>query len=207
MEDVRKKGDVYYPEDLSKSNSADYLIIAPDIFYKHNKIKALAFWRAEYNGFDVAVANTSDIQQQFGPGEAGIRDFIGHVYNLWTAPNSSDGRVAYVLLIGDVEHIPVHISDGNSMFLEKCPDTATDNWYACVSGEDYIPDVMLGRLPVKDTDELNNMVDKIIQYERNPHRGEWIKRALLIAGTVNGVLDDLKYVKNEILFPAGYCNG
>ncbi|MFC1716276.1 C25 family cysteine peptidase [Candidatus Poribacteria bacterium] len=204
MGNIREEGDVYYPADLSRRNSADYLIIAPDVFYEHRKIRDLASWRAEYNGFDVAVANTSDIQQQFGAGKVGIRDFIGHVYDQWTASSSSDGHVSYVLLIGDVEYIPAHLSDSNSMFIQRNKDTATDNWYACVSGEDYIPDVMLGRIPVKNADELDTVVGKIIRYERNPHRGEWIKRALLIAGTVNGALDDLKYTKNEILLPAGY---
>ncbi len=204
MENIREEGDVYYPANLSKNSSADYLIIAPDIFYEHKKIRELASWRAEYNGFDVAVVKTSDIQQQFGAGEVGIRDFIGHVYDLWIAPKSSDRHVAYVLLIGDVEHIPVHISNNNRVFQGEKIDTATDNWYACVSGEDSIPDVMLGRLPVKDTDELNTVVDKIIQYERNPRRGEWIERALLIAGTTNNVLYNLEYTRDEILLPAGY---
>ncbi len=204
MGDVRKEGHVYFPEDPSRVYKADYLIIAPDVFCEHQRVLDLASWRAEYNGFDVAVVNTSDIYSQFGDGDVGIRNFIQHVYNLWTAPGSSDGHIAYVLLVGDVECVPTHIAGFDSAFLRDVKDIATDNWYACVSGEDYLPDIMLGRLSVKNAYELDVVVDKIIQYEKNPYKGEWVKRALLISGTIEAELSKLEYTRDEILLPAGY---
>jgi hypothetical protein len=201
-ENTSKEGNVYNPTNLSKSCKADYLIIAPDVFYKHPKVTDLASWRTKYNGFDVAIVNTSDIYRQFGGGDDGIRNFIKYAYEFWTAPNSSDGHLAYVLFVGDVEYIPTHLSNNNIFFEDT--NIATDNWYACLSGDDYIPDVMLGRLSVKNTYELDVVMDKIIQYEKNPYRGEWVKRVLLITGTIESQIDDLEYTKNEILLPAGY---
>ena len=204
MRDARKEGHVYYPADLSKVCRADYLIIAPDAFYENQRVFDLASWRAEYNGFDVAVVNTSDIYRQFGDGDVGIRNFMQHVYNLWIASGSSDGHVAYVLLVGDVEYVPTHIADCNDAFLRDIKNIATDNWYACVSGEDHLPDIMLGRLSVKNAHELDVVVSKVIQYEKNPYKGDWIKRALLLMGTIERELSKLEYTRDEILLPAGY---
>ena len=203
-QNIQKEGNVYYPTDLSGSSSADYLIITPEIFYENERVRELASWRAEYNGFDVAVVNIPDIYRQFGDGDVGIRNFVQHVYDQWTAPSSSDGHVAYALLVGDVEYVPIHITDYSSTFRYKSEGMATDNWYACVSGEDHLPDIMLGRLSVKNTHELGIFIDKIIQYEKNPNRGDWLKRVLLITGTIDNELDEFEYVKNEILLPAGY---
>ncbi|MBC8229389.1 hypothetical protein H8E77_07580 [bacterium] len=133
MRNADKEGNVYYPTNLSQSCPADYLIISPDVFYEQEKVSDLASWRAQYNGFDVAVVNTSDIYRQFGGGKAGIRDFIKHAYEFWPAPKSSDGHLAYVLLVGDVEDIPTHLSD--KKLFDKDKDIATDNWYACLSFE------------------------------------------------------------------------
>lgn len=70
-----------------------------------------------------------------------------------------------------------HSSEGHS---------ASDNWFASfipeknMKGEDYIPDVAIGRFPVSNNDELAAMVDKTINYSQNTVVGPWKSRVLWI---------------------------
>ncbi|MBD3184091.1 T9SS type A sorting domain-containing protein [Candidatus Poribacteria bacterium] len=197
-------GNINYPEDLLTAQKADYLIIAPNHFYNNEKLRELAEWRSQYTGVDVAVISSSELYYNFGnptssPDER-IRLFIQYAYDYWVSDNMPDKRIGYVLLIGDVEHLPVHVTDRES-FNEI---VVTDNWYACVSGDDYMPDVMLGRLPAKNNSELNTMIDKIIKYEQNPIYGNWANNALLMLGTVESLKMDMEHARDEYLLPAGY---
>lgn len=200
-----QRGNVEYPDNLTAKCSADYIIIAPEEFYTSDKIKELAEWRAQYSGLDVAVASTAQIYDEFAGGTTAesIRYFIQNAYNTWRANHMPDAHVGYVVLIGDVEFIPAYLSEYMSV---GSTDTriATDNWYACVNEDDFIPDVMLGRLSVKNTDELDSLIDKIIQYEREPFYGDWANNALLAMGTIEGFRDDLEHARDEYLLPAGY---
>ena len=196
-------GGVSYPDKLTDSHKADYVIIAPDPFYSSQKLRQLADWRAEYSGVDVAVVSAARLYNYFDSGgrlDETIRTFIEYAYDLWTAEHMPDRHVGYVLLVGDVELLPIHISERRS-FDEAI---ATDNWYACIRGDDLLPDVMLGRLPAKNMTELNIMVDKTIQYEQDPLYGEWANNALLMLGTVESLREDMEYARDEYLLPAGY---
>jgi hypothetical protein len=196
-------GSVSYPDNLTDSHKADYVIIAPDPFYNSQKLRQLADWRAQYSGLDVAVVSAAKLYHHFGSGggsDETIRTFVEYVYDLWIAEHMPDSRVGYILLVGDVELLPVHISDRRS-FDEL---VATDNWYVCVSGDDLLPDIMLGRLPAKSMTELNIMIDKTIRYEQDPLYGEWANNALLMLGTVESLREDMEYARDEYLLPAGY---
>ncbi len=196
-------GSVSYPDNLKENHKADYVIIVPDQFYNSQRIRQLADWRAQYSGLDVVVAPTGKIYHYFGSTgglDERIRSFTQYIYDYWRSENMSDGRVGYVVLIGDIEYLPVHISDKKS----SNERIATDNWYACVSGDDLLPDIMLGRLPAKNLAELNRIIDKIIQYEQNPLYEDWANNVLLVLGTVEYLRDDMETARDEYLLPAGY---
>ncbi len=200
---LTREGVVTIPENLMSDNKADYIIIAPEIFYNTTKLKELAEWRAKYSGLDVAVVSAERLYYSFGSGSKSdetIKSFVSYVYNYWRSNNSNDGRVRYILLIGDVELVPTHISDLQS-FGEAI---ATDNWYVCVQGDDLMPDLMIGRLPAKTLSELNIMIDKIIAYEKNPLYGDWANNALLMLGTVESLKEDLEYARDNYLIPSGF---
>lgn len=195
-------GSVSYPGDLTKSQNADYIIIAPEPFYSSPKLKQLAEWHSQYSGLDVVVAQYEKLYS-FGSGgnkDANIKAFIQYAYNYWKSPHSADGHIRYVLLVGDVEFVPVHISEETS-FDEQ---VVTDNWYACVSGNDLMPDIMIGRFPSKTLNELSIMIDKTIQYEQNPLYSDWANNALLSVGTVESLHTDLEYARDQYLVPGGY---
>ena len=47
---------------------------------------------------------------------------------------------------------------------------------------DLYPDVYLGRLPCRNTNEVKIMVEKIINYEKEKLPDEWFKNLILVAG-------------------------
>jgi hypothetical protein len=60
-------------------------------------------------------------------------------------------------------------------------ETATDEWFVRVSGDDAISDLYIGRLPAKNSDEAATMVNKIIAYEGSLNTKSWEKNVLLLA--------------------------
>jgi hypothetical protein len=60
-------------------------------------------------------------------------------------------------------------------------ETAIDDWFCQIVGDDALADLHLGRLPARDVDEARIMVSKIISYEETPKDQPWHKRLLLVA--------------------------
>ncbi|MGM0452953.1 MAG: C25 family cysteine peptidase, partial [Thermodesulfobacteriota bacterium] len=98
---------------------------------------------------------------------AAIKDFLAYAYSNWQP------QPQHVLLVGDANLdyrnyfetdkkniVPVYLSHTPELGL-----TPSDNWYACVEGNDRIPDVYIGRLPGADADTVTDMVHKIVRYE------------------------------------------
>jgi hypothetical protein len=151
------------------SNRCDYLVITHDNFYEGAGPLAED---KRGKGQEVMVVNLSDIYNEFpGNDNDTIRDFIDYAYHNWTlAPT-------YVLLIGDIEYVPT-----NYGLYHNYEDNyaATDLFYATVAGDDYFPDIFVGRISVKNTVELDAVVEKIVGY---PYSGEtdWYKKAMLVS--------------------------
>jgi ELWxxDGT repeat protein len=72
-------------------------------------------------------------------------------------------RPSYVLLLGDDEFIPVW-----KRSTVQDDTTGTDLDYSLLAGNDLLADVSLARIPVDTADQAQIVVDKIINYERNP---------------------------------------
>ena len=161
-------------EDLhNTSNRAGYLIITNDTFYK--SIQPLATWKTK-KGMEAFVANVSAIYSQFPADNSyeSIREFINYTYYNWARAPS------HVLLVGDVEYVPTYY------YYDPYYDyTATDHWYSCLAGGDYLSDVFIGRLSVKTTAETDEAVNKVVNYESNPYLAEtaWYKKAMLVSDT------------------------
>lgn len=69
----------------------------------------------------------------------------------------------YLLIIGDMDDVPARYAWSNSV------KHVTDLYYGCMDGNgDHIPDIYRGRIPVSTPDEANIVIDKIINYEKNP---------------------------------------
>ncbi len=165
---------------LASSNKADYLIITHDLFTTEcEKLKDLKVEQ----GFAPEIVTVRDIYDQFNYGvksPLAIKDFIKWVYNNW----NQDTPLEYVLLVGDAD---VNYRSENdqvpTIFYNtlKYGAAESDYQYALLEGDDYLPEVVVARLPVNSVYELQNYLDKLENYPEDPN-GRWTNQSLFIAG-------------------------
>lgn len=170
--------------DVGDASGGDYLIISPADFIP--ALEDLIALRTS-QGMKVAVRDLLSIYDYFGwgiPDPVAIRNFIEFAYTSW------ERRPVYVLLVGDGTADPKqYLPSSSKTFLppylvEVDPwagETAADNRYVTVDGNDVLPDMLAGRLPANSLEETREMVAKIVDYETRKENGEWIKTALVVA--------------------------
>ncbi len=144
-------------------NPLSLLIIVPDKWY--NIAKELALWKRK-KGFVVRVKKLSEV----GNTTDLIKLYIRNAYYTWENPPY------YVILVGDVDSIPYFSGTGDLT-------PPTDLYYSTMDDTDYLPDIALGRLSVKDSAEFVNVIKKIICYERCDSPLFWLNRAYFIASS------------------------
>jgi PKD repeat protein len=75
----------------------------------------------------------------------------------------NQNQLSYVLLLGDHNKVP-----GYSL-ISHLGVFPTDRPYVCMDGlNDYFPDIAVGRISVNSSQQAMNVVEKIINYEKNP---------------------------------------
>ena len=164
-------------------NQADYIVITHPDF--RQGIQPLVEWR-ESQGVRVKVATIEEVYDAFSYGltdPAAIRDFLHYAYQHWTRP-----APRYVLLVGDASYdYRDNLKAPNKNFVPTylvqtrfVGQTASDNWFVDFD-EDRLPEMAIGRLPVKSAAEIKIVVEKTIGYERNAVPGEWRQRVLFVA--------------------------
>ncbi|MFM8322093.1 MAG: C25 family cysteine peptidase [Chloroflexota bacterium] len=201
----------YQPVDLkSSANAADYILITPPAFY--NDMLPLAAFRSN-QGLRVKVVTTDQIYDEFSGGlvdPQAIHDFLAAAYTGWTRP-----APRYVLLAGDGNYDPRNYQGaGETSFIPAyilpvdytVINTATDNRYVTVSGDDNLPEMAIGRLPVKTSAEAQAMVSKLIAYEQAPAAGGWNSQVLFISDNPDAAGDFYAYSNGvaDGSLPAGY---
>ncbi|MBA7622840.1 hypothetical protein ES703_30227 [subsurface metagenome] len=149
---------------------ANYLIITHDHFY--SAILPLKTHRETVDEFTVKIVKLSEIP----PGNANaIKRYIRNAYYTWTPPPT------YVLLVGDVDYLPTNYVTNHPSPYENHEKIGTDLYYSTVAGNDYIPDLFLGRLPGDTLGQIKLMVERIINYEKNPPTNTCMFTRVLLA--------------------------
>jgi hypothetical protein len=126
--------------------------------------------RTEYNGFDLVITRLSSIYNLMPDSLTQldrIRDLIKNTYNDENALHTYDGKLAYVNQFGDVdlwnglEYIPTHYEDelhgGYDVYFIQL--TQQEGTY------DIYPDLMISRCPADSTEQVENVVSKVISFE------------------------------------------
>jgi len=173
----------------STSNSAEYIIITHEEFYDQSL--ALAAHRENISpGMTAKVVKIEDIYNQFSWGlfdPLAIRDFLKYAFENWADPQPS-----YVVLVGDGHYdYRNNIYSGGLMFIppyEVSPGFGSDENYVYFGTYGYLdsdsddsPDMIIGRLPANNTDQMEVMLNKIINYEANPTMGRWRNNIIIAA--------------------------
>ena len=125
--------------------------------------------RRESQGLSVALVDVEDLYDEFNFGNKSpqtIRDFLINTTTNWDKPPR------FVLLVGDASFDPRnYFGEGDYDFVPTkivetfYLETASDDWFADVDGNG-LPDIAVGRLPVRKSEEAATVVTKILGYER-----------------------------------------
>ncbi len=117
--------------------------------------------------------------------------------------NHTGGGLRYLLIGGDEEVVraralwtgikmgweefsgPTLFSDHYYAGLSHDWDANRDGRYGDLGEEDWDAEVAVGRVPVSSPTEAAIVVDKLLDYEMRPEIGDWMKRAVLAASTMN----------------------
>ena len=140
------------------TDECEYIIISPtgpDFLAWADSIKQ---FRTEQG----IITKVFPVDQIGGNTETAIEAFIDNAYNTWTI------KPVACLILGD------YGSDGTKNIISHLythpasyPDFASDNKYADVNN-DEMPDVVFSRITANDASQLQIMVSKFLNYERNP---------------------------------------
>lgn len=131
---------------LGQNNTKGYLIVTIPKYAA--AVNRLAEWKRTL-GYDVTV------QEKDSWSTEEVKGIISNLYN--------KGNLYYLLLFGDYEDVPSYTS--KTMGISHVSDLR----YGCMDGaNDNTPDIHRGRISVTNISEANTVVDKIIQYEKNP---------------------------------------
>ncbi len=180
----------YTPVDLlANTNRYDYIIITHGDFW--DEMQPLARYRSFF--YDVAMIDVQEIYNSFNGGmmsAEAIRDFLSYAYNNW-----SGAQPEFVLLVGDGavdmrNYLGVTPRTYMPPFLVTVDpylgETASDNRFVMLAGNDILPDMAIGRFPAGSEADVVNMVKKTLDYEINPPAGDWTKNVLFIADDLEG---------------------
>jgi hypothetical protein len=191
------------------SNAADYVIITHrNIGWDANGdpypwlIDDLISLR-EGQGLTVEAIDVQDIFDEFSYGidsPQAIKDFLSYAYANWSTP-----ALQYVVLVGDSSFDPKQywVPDAGNflpaylMFTDYMGETASDQWYGCISGDDALADIYIGRLPAADQVEADAMVAKIDDYENTANSKDWEKNVVLVADNADSEWEYVFEIMNE----------
>lgn len=166
----------------SPDNSADLIILTNHLL--KDSLGELVSLR-ESQGYTVKVVDVQDVYDEFNFGVLdphAIREMVRYAIAEW-----SRAPVA-LLIIGDTTHdFDKKNKDRNIVptFLTHVPSwgpASSDDWFTTVAGNDILPDILVGRIPVATGEELQSVIGKIVSNEKNTVYNTWRDKFLLIGG-------------------------
>jgi len=169
-----------------------YLIITADV-YESGLADFVALKGSL--GFDVSVASLTDVG---GTTTTAIKNYITAQYTSPTPP-------VYVLLVGDYNDGIDSITNYQMTSSSK----RTDLYYFTMDGtNDFVPDMLYGRFPVREVSHLSNMIAKYEAYEAASGAEAWVKKAAFLASDDSSFWPVAEatqnYVINTYTGPKGY---
>lgn len=157
---------------------ADILLISGSNIFNSSYVDSLAALWTDRMGLNVAIVDVGVISF-YSPVE--IHDFIEDLYYTGSAEHFGDGHLGFVVLLGDAYEndnitpmVPEYDGYGGTA-------RASDHYYACVIGDDDFEDLMIGRIPVGNQQQLINYYEKLASYTPLPEE-DWTRSILLAAG-------------------------
>ncbi|MBN1900031.1 hypothetical protein JW926_01745 [Candidatus Sumerlaeota bacterium] len=165
------------------------LIYAPNSFQSSSVFDDFVRWKKR-KGIPVTIKDADSYSS----------DYASLFNDIKTFYNNNVCYDIYILLIGDANLL----TSGKYTFKRYWFDTSASTWKSCfvtvasdyyyarVNGDDDYGDVFIGRIPAKNITEMDDMLQKILNYEINPPSGNWPSQSLLCAHYDNAKTDNLE---------------
>ncbi|MEO0095000.1 MAG: C25 family cysteine peptidase [candidate division WOR-3 bacterium] len=153
------KIDFYSPERINSRAGYEYIIIVPNDATFEAWADTIKRWR-KLQGISTEVYTLSEVG---GSDSASIKNFIQNAYNTW-----NPAPVA-VLFLSDYPSSgrDYGITSPSFALPPPDPDGVSDNWYVDFNN-DTLPELHYGRICAQDNAQLDTMIHKFLNYERNP---------------------------------------
>ncbi|MDZ4182930.1 MAG: type IX secretion system sortase PorU [Candidatus Cloacimonadaceae bacterium] len=169
------------PTDLTSDNAQiDNVIIAPDEYLTQAQNLA-DLYLSTYN-IRSKVVKQNDIFNQFNgghPDPAAIRQYVRYVYHNHPAP-----RLTSLTLMGlgtiDWRNFSGQAASRNKIIVYQRGEISSDDYFAMINTSFY-PEIAVGRYPVRNANELSNMINNYVNYTSNPQPGWW-KNSMVFLG-------------------------
>ena len=149
----------------------------------HPFVQDLISWR-RLQGYIVHAVSTAEIG---GSSASVVENYLEDVFSTWEAPPEIVGLIGDT---GGTYGIGHHTYDGG----------ATDVDYSYLLGNDFLPEVFIGRISVNSSSDLSNVINKTLTYERALSQASWwYERAALVGDpATSGVstITTMQYVQN-----------
>ncbi|MBK8807945.1 MAG: hypothetical protein IPO21_15380 [Bacteroidales bacterium] len=179
---------------ISGIQNVKYLIIAHKDLW--GGIQQFASYKRNL-GYDVTLVSTWET----GTEKYGIRNYIKSKYD------NKDTRPVFVLLVGGPDHIEHFGWYDDNLDLQDNGDSehpATDLDFTLLDGDDFYPDILIGRFFVDENDDLKGITRRLMYSET--HLDELGENALLISGGPEDYFEEnLTEIEDEIVLPNGYA--
>ncbi len=182
----------WYPaQSKANNNSANYNYVIITTSELQSAVSALVAWKTNL-GYSVNVVTTYWISSQYSGNDLPqrIRNFLKEKYDDW--------GIEYVLLVGDVNEIPMRVCYPRAN--SELDLTPTDYYYADLTGDwdsdgdgrygeygedkvDWVPELFVGRIPWSNLATVQQICQKIVNFESD--QGSWKKNSLLLGAISN----------------------
>ena len=185
------------------ADAPDYLVITHRTFV--DALAPLVALRAQ-QGYTPALIDIEDIYDEFSFGQKtpqALKDFLtraqmGYARFVVLAGDATSDPRDYAGF-GDADFVPIKLVDMDAVELES----ATDEWFADAD-EDGLPELAVGRLPMRTVEQAETMVTKLVTYAQAA-AGAWTKEVVLLADSDDPLWSfEVDTSQLRAVLPAGY---
>lgn len=147
-------------------------------------------YRNSQGKYKVALFTCEDIYTEFSYGKldpTAIRNFVGFAMKNW------QHKPSYLLLCGDgtfdyrnittkqKQFVPTYQTIDDNTHLTSTASSAFDDYFVRVVGDDNLIDLAVSRIPVDNTQDFENVLEKIKLYENKKNFGLWRNNVVLVS--------------------------
>lgn len=138
-------------------DEGEMLIVCDDKYMQ--AVQPLVDWK-NISGRPTKIVASSDTGK-----DEKLRQYLLEYYQ-------NNPKLSYLLLVGEYADIPAHqMNEGYS-----------DNYFGMLAGDDFYEEIFVGRLSVKNINDVENQINKIIYYERDiDETATWLSNGAGIA--------------------------